>query len=247
MMFLVGFSMLAGSALAQRATEVAPTVRCESKDGHYHECRWGGFGTVLLTRTMSKAECVRGKSWDYTDRVIWVDRGCRAEFGVQGTEKNLDKRMQTVTVAKPATIPVGARTFTCESMNNARQTCAADTTYGVYISRQLGTSDCAYNRDWGYDANGVWVSNGCRAEFTTGDAFGNLGSMPQARYSSIVLCESQNGKRHTCNADTRFGVDVFRQLSKADCVYGDSWGYDNRGIWVDKGCRAEFALDRTAQ
>jgi len=27
-------------------------------------------------------------------------------------------------------------------------------------------------------------------------------------------------------------------------VFGKSWGYDNRGIWVDRGCRAEFNVGR---
>src|SRR4051794_24212192 len=106
-LLLAALSLACVSLFAQRPTEVAPTVRCESNDGHYHECRWGGFGNVFLTRTMSKSECVRGKSWDYNERVIWVDRGCRAEFGVQGTNKNLGQQQQArVRHAMPA-----ARTF----------------------------------------------------------------------------------------------------------------------------------------
>jgi hypothetical protein len=39
---------------------------------------------------------------------------------------------------------------------------------GVTLSRQLSDSGCVQGKTWGYDANGIWVSNGCRAEFTLG-------------------------------------------------------------------------------
>jgi hypothetical protein len=42
--------------------------------------------------------------------------------------------------------------------------------------------------------------------------------------------------------DTRRGVELYRQLSEARCRYGSSWGYDRKGIWVDKGCRGEFVI-----
>jgi hypothetical protein len=244
-MLVAVLAIAAPSLFAQRATEVAPTFRCESTDGHYRECRFGGFGTVALTRTLSKAECVQGRSWDTHDDVVWVDRGCRAEFAVSGTERagrRMNRRNRNIQRS------VVAQTITCGTGRKARQNCAADTSYGVYMNRQLSSDNCTYNRDWGYDQNGIWAQNGCRAEFVTGDAntYGNLGGMSSARYTSLVVCESQNGKRHTCSADTRYGVDVYRQLSKAECVFNSTWGYDSRGIWVDRGCRAEFALDRTA-
>ena len=244
---LVAFvALLASAVFAQRATEVAPTFRCESNDGHYRECRWSGFGTVFLTQTLSKAECVRGKSWDVHDNIVWVDRGCRAEFGVQGT--NREERRIRRNNRNIQRNPAVAQVVTCGTGRKARQNCAVDTTYGVYLNRQLSSDDCTYNRDWGYDQNGVWAANGCRAEFVTGDASGSgyFGGMNSSRYTSLVVCESSNGRRKTCNADTRYGVDVYRQLSKTECVFNSTWGYDSRGIWVDKGCRAEFALDRNA-
>ena len=47
-----------------------------------------------------------------------------------------------------------------------------------------------------------------------------------------------------CEADTRNGVVLTRQVSESDCHYGRTWGYDSNGIWVDGGCRAEFQLRR---
>ena len=41
-------------------------------------------------------------------------------------------------------------------------------------------------------------------------------------------------------ADTRDGVTLVRQLSDSRCIQGQTWGWDARGVWVDRGCRGEF-------
>ena len=57
-----------------------------------------------------------------------------------------------------------------------------------------------------------------------------------------INCSSDNGQRTYCDADTRGGVRLVRRLGRAGCQQGSSWGYDRRGIWVDRGCRAEFEV-----
>ena len=59
-----------------------------------------------------------------------------------------------------------------------------------------------------------------------------------------VSCSSDNGRRQYCQADVRGSVRMVRQFSRAACRQGDTWGYDNRGIWVDRGCGAEFEVGR---
>jgi len=59
-----------------------------------------------------------------------------------------------------------------------------------------------------------------------------------------IYCASDNMERNYCNADTRNGVRIIRQRSESDCIYGRTWGYDRRGIWVDRGCRADFEVGR---
>jgi hypothetical protein len=34
------------------------------------------------------------------------------------------------------------------------------------------------------------------------------------------------------------------ELSRADCDIGRNFGYDDRGVWVDGGCRGEFVFTR---
>ena len=57
-----------------------------------------------------------------------------------------------------------------------------------------------------------------------------------------LVCESNDRATHYCPADTRGGVTLSVQFSKASCRQGSSWGYDNRGIWVSNGCRAQFDI-----
>ncbi|AWV07151.1 DUF3011 domain-containing protein [Marilutibacter maris] len=54
------------------------------------------------------------------------------------------------------------------------------------------------------------------------------------------VCESRDNRTQRCPADTRGGVRLVRKLSRASCVEGQSWGVDRNGVWVTRGCRAEF-------
>src|SRR5579884_2993250 len=58
-----------------------------------------------------------------------------------------------------------------------------------------------------------------------------------------LTCASEDGHRHYCAADTRGGVTMQRQRSHSACVQGSSWGFDQQGVWVDHGCRAEFMVN----
>src|SRR5262245_19586121 len=62
------------------------------------------------------------------------------------------------------------QTIVCGSAPGERQVCAADTEQGVTLVRSLGVAACDLGRTWGYDANGVWVADGCGAEFSVGEA-----------------------------------------------------------------------------
>ena len=57
-----------------------------------------------------------------------------------------------------------------------------------------------------------------------------------------LTCASDDGRRHVCRVDTSRGVQMVNQRSGSPCVQGQTWGYDRRGVWVDRGCRADFVL-----
>jgi hypothetical protein len=61
--------------------------------------------------------------------------------------------------------------------------------------------------------------------------------------AQTITCESQNNRRQYCRInDPRAQVDVVQVLSQAPCVRGRTWGNDGGGIWVDRGCRAQFRV-----
>lgn len=64
---------------------------------------------------------------------------------------------------------------------------------------------------------------------------------PAGPVGATLACES-DGSYRRCPADTRDGVTLQRELSSNACVARSTWGFDGSGIWVDKGCRAEFAV-----
>ena len=85
-------------------------------------------------------------------------------------------RTAAIMVAAAAALGISARpaqaqtTFNCESYGGRQQVCRADTRGGVRLVRQLSGSRCVEGQTWGYARGGVWVSNGCRAQFETGYA-----------------------------------------------------------------------------
>jgi hypothetical protein len=56
-------------------------------------------------------------------------------------------------------------------------------------------------------------------------------------------CSSDDGKRHYCSTNAPGRVRLVQQRSESACREGYSWGTDNRGVWVDHGCRADFAVE----
>jgi len=84
------------------------------------------------------------------------------------------------------------------------------------------------------------VDHGCRAEFVAQpyerpEHPGGAGGPTQSLY-----CASDDGRRNFCPVDARGGVQLVKQRSGAACQQGYSWDFDERGIWVDHGCRADF-------
>jgi hypothetical protein len=68
-------------------------------------------------------------------------------------------------------VPVTADQFTirCESnFWNRRRYCPADTDGEVRLVREFSRGRCGQWRSWGFDRHGVWVDNGCDAEFRVG-------------------------------------------------------------------------------
>lgn len=132
----------------------------------------------------------------------------------------------------------GDRILRCESKDGLANLCPADIRGGVRLLRTISRTDCDEGRTWGVDPSGVWVRDGCRADFVLGYG-GSVGSGMGAR---VLRCESRGDRWQHCKAETHAGVELVRQLSKKPCIRGQNWGADARGVWVSGGCRADFRM-----
>lgn len=127
----------------------------------------------------------------------------------------------------------------CESREGRWNQCALPPGNGdVVILRQLSRNACIRNQSWGVDDARLWVARGCRAEFAREQA---APGAPATR-TRLLRCESRNGGYRHCPIATSGGVRLNRKLSSGECELGASWGYDEQGIWVSRGCRAEFEV-----
>ena len=133
--------------------------------------------------------------------------------------------------------------LTCASEDGGRHYCESDIHGKATMLRQRSGSACREGYSWGNDSRGIWVDHGCRADFElTGRRNGWVGGGDDPGYVSTLTCSSNDGNRQACQADTRGGVHLTRQISESACRLGYSWGYDRDGVWVDHGCRAEFQI-----
>jgi hypothetical protein len=60
----------------------------------------------------------------------------------------------------------------------------------------------------------------------------------------IVACSSADGLRNNCSTpySNITNLKMVRQISGFPCLQGRTWGFDNNGLWVDRGCRADFRV-----
>ena len=200
--------------------------RCESDRTEQHYCDVDTDAGITLVKQLSKTPCLQGRNWDYDRHGVWVSHRCRAEF-ITGKSVPVEDKVE-------------GKLVRCESRGSRVEHCPADTRNGVRLTRMLSGSDCVENLDWGYDETGIWTARGCRAEFRVGAT--DASASPIDTRSTKLLCESDDRQRKRCEVVVEEGVDLLRQLSRTRCVKGTNWDWDSSGIWVDKGCRAEFGV-----
>jgi hypothetical protein len=150
--------------------------------------------------------------------------------------------------AQSGTTYQNGRQLTCASDDGRRHYCPVDTRNGVRLVNQRSGSPCNQGQTWGYDRSGVWVDRGCRADFIVGSNWGGGGGgyppPPPPNNGGTITCSSNDGRYNFCQTWTGRGVRLVNQRSGSPCVQGQTWGFNNKGIWVDRGCRADFAVYR---
>jgi hypothetical protein len=240
---LLGWAALALLAVCGRSEaqgrygeDYAEVVRCESRDYRQIWCDADTRDGARIVNQLSSTACVEGRTWGWGARGVWVSGGCRGEFETGGRGHGGGGGYASASGL--------AR---CESRDFNQIYCDVDVRGGVRLANQLSSAPCVEGRTWGVDRRGLWVRDGCRGEFEVGRGGGGFGAgLPiddRGRRGQIVICESKDDRYRHCPAGIHRGVELVRQLSSSDCSFNRSWGYDRNGVWVDRGCRGEFAVD----
>jgi tetratricopeptide (TPR) repeat protein len=68
----------------------------------------------------------------------------------------------------------------------------------------------------------------------------------QAQADGLIRCESFDGERKSCGTNLNGVAVLVRQLSDTSCREAVTWGLKNGSIWVDRGCRGLFRMQRNA-
>jgi hypothetical protein len=152
-------------------------------------------------------------------------------------------------LAAPASAQQSQR-IRCESFDYRPAQCSVPGAIDARIVRTLG-GRCIEGQSWGYNRNGVYVNNGCRAEFDVRTNNYGGGGYPGGGYpgggypgggEQLIRCESQNYRPERCAANTQGGVRIQRVIGGSPCRQNQTWGWDRGGVWVNGGCRAEFVV-----
>jgi len=68
---------------------------------------------------------------------------------------------------------------------------------------------------------------------------------PAHASAGFITCESIGYRYQYCPVSTQGRVIMMHENSTGNlCRQGRGWGYDDNGIWVDRGCRAQFSYGR---
>nr|WP_233175641.1 DUF3011 domain-containing protein [Dyella sp. ASV24] len=174
-------------------------------------------------------------------------------------------------VSAPAVHAQGRDSIRCGSNDGRFQRCPVPWR-DAEIIRQESNSPCTRGQTWGVDRGGLWVDRGCRGQFVEMGRGGGYrppdgGYYPPPGYPPPgyrppddggwrpgpdwdreirFQCESNDNRYQFCQVDVggRGDVRMVRQLSGTSCQEGYNWGWNRAGVWVSKGCRGVFSVNR---
>jgi hypothetical protein len=220
--------MAAGLAAAlPLASQAQGRLQCESRNYQYQFCSTGiGISGARLVQQTSQAGCVEGRTWGWDRRGVWVTRGCGGVFEVGDF--------------RPPPGPPSGTVVNCESRDYQYRFCATEgRILNASVARQISRTPCVLGRNWGFRGNGIWVNEGCEADFAIRTDYQRY---PAAPRPGLTACESHEYRYNFCATGPIRGAQLVEQRSQAPCVQGQSWGWRNDGIWVDSGCEGVFRV-----
>ncbi len=209
---LVALAAWSAAPTAQAQLLDKDSVRCESKEGRRETCDTKWPGQTALTRQLSDTRCVKGSTWGASPGKVWVDNGCRAEFGPEYSGKEVQ----------------------CESSDGKYKTCGKNLYGNADLIRQLSATSCKEGVSWGLRGGSIWVDQGCRGVFRVGESSGRYSVTCSSEGGRRQSCawDSKRGvpslleslSKSPCVKGRSWGYDK------------------KGGLWVDEGCRGRFGI-----
>jgi hypothetical protein len=218
------------------------TVRCESDDHRTEVCRIDTRGGVRIVDQESRAPCIQGRTWGYDGRGIWVSQGCRARFQIGSAYASRNSRYY------------GNNGYTAGRngyYGNGGYYGGSNGYYGN-SNGYYGNSNGYYGGSNGYYGNGGYGTGSYGTGRYDNPIAAILGAVLGGGYDNryyagrqpqTFRCESVNGYPRFCRLPFEaHRIDLRRQLSHTRCDQGYNWGWQRDGVWVERGCRAEFIV-----
>lgn len=178
----IGFIFVAASLAAStgvkaqdRRHDRGDAVECSSQDFKRERCDVP-WHDARLERQLSDTQCVRGQNWGIDRHGLWVDRGCSGRFvaaddrgrGRDHHEYGRDHERDEAGGWQPEPSWNQRFSVSCESQDGQDHFCQVDLGGAgrATLGRQLSQARCVEGETWGSNRAGVWVTQGCRGEFT---------------------------------------------------------------------------------
>jgi len=103
------------------------------------------------------------------------------------------------------------------------------------------------NQCWRYDRDprSCNTMRGCSWDNWSNRCMNDNGGWDDPRHPqrTTIHCSSSQYRYQECDAGGRVvSAQLIRRFSNSNCVEGRSWGTTPQGVWVDRGCSAEFEV-----
>lgn len=135
--------------------------------------------------------------------------------------------------AQPVTI-----TCTSEADGSGRQHCPANTASGVLLIKSTGPTGCLLGKTWGYDDQGIWVTDGCSGDFQAGATSAGMATVDSVRQATDAAGSEA--------ADTPAEADASVQTQADEDA--ETWGFldPGKGFLLGKSKAGEVSLSAYA-
>ena len=135
-------------------------------------------------------------------------------------------------------------TVTCSSQDGKRTHCAANTSAGILLARTLGDGACLLGKTWGYDDAGVWVVDGCSAEFAVTRSPGTIALNPSESVAVTDLTPSVTESQTAYAAKTDAPPAEQGTFDDTPGITDNSWGLysPGKGFVIGSNPRGEASI-----